>query len=134
WKQFSLGWVETWPRNAPIEVGSTVAVIARAWGTWWLNAARIVYIVDEAGEDAQRFGFAYGTLPGHVEMGEERFLVEWDRKSDDVVYDLLAFSRPRHPLTRLGHWQVRRLQRRFAADSTAAMRRAVRGDDVTSSC
>jgi uncharacterized protein (UPF0548 family) len=69
-----------------------VAVIARALGLWWLNACRIVYIVDES-EPLRRFGFAYGTLPGHVGTGEERFLVEWDPAGDGVWYDILAFSR-----------------------------------------
>jgi uncharacterized protein (UPF0548 family) len=71
------------------------------------------------------FGFAYGTLPGHAESGEERFLVEWDRAGGDVWYDLLAFSRPRHVLARLGYPLARRLQNRFAKESAAAMRRAV---------
>ena len=97
----------------------------RAFGLWWLNAARIVYAVDEATESVARYGFAYGTLPGHVEAGEERFLVEWDRRDDSVWYDIRAFSRPRHILTRLGKWQVRRLQQRFRDDSAAAMLRAV---------
>jgi uncharacterized protein (UPF0548 family) len=79
--------------------------------------------VDEAGPVA-RFGFAYGTLPGHAESGEERFLVEWDRTGDAVRYDVLAFSRPRHPLARLGYPLTRRAQRRFARDSAAAMLRA----------
>ena len=43
-----------------------------------MNAGRVVYLVDEDGP-VPRFGFAYGTLPGHAESGEERFLVEWDR-------------------------------------------------------
>ena len=42
-------------------------------------------------------------VPGHVESGEERFLVEWDRNTDQVWFDILAFSRPRHILTRIGH-------------------------------
>jgi uncharacterized protein (UPF0548 family) len=71
--------------------------------------------------------FAYGTLPGHAESGEERFLVEWDRTTDAVHYDILAFSRPRHPLARLGYPLTRRVQRRFARDSATAMRRAVAG-------
>ena len=37
-------------------------------GLWWLNACRIVYVVDEAGP-VTRFGFAYGTLPGHAGSG-----------------------------------------------------------------
>jgi uncharacterized protein (UPF0548 family) len=58
---------------------------------------RIVYVVDEA----RRRGFAYGTLPGHPESGEEAFVVEW--AADDGVYLVIrAFSRPGTLLTRLG--------------------------------
>lgn len=125
WEQFNLGWVEAWPADAPIQTGEAVAVMGRAVGTWWLNACRVVYVVDETGPLA-KFGFAYGTLPGHVECGEERFLVEWDRGDDAVWYDILAFSRPNHVLTQLGYPVVRRLQRRFGRDSAASMLRAVR--------
>ena len=126
WKQFELGWLEAWPTDTPIQTGETVAVLVRAFGLWWLNAARIVYVVDVTTESVTRFGFAYGTLPGHVEAGEERFRIEWDRASDRVYYDILAFSRPRHILTRMAKWQVRRMQKRFREDSAAAMLRAVR--------
>src|SRR5215216_5409661 len=68
WRQFDLGWVTIVPAGVSIEVGATVAVKARACGLWSLNACRIVYVVDEPA----RFGFAYGTLPDHVERGEER--------------------------------------------------------------
>ena len=125
WGQFRLGWVEAWPPDTPIQLGEVVAVMGRAVGVWWLNACRVVYAVDEAGP-VPRFGFAYGTLPGHVESGEERFLIEWNRSDDAVWYDILAFSRPNHVLTRLGYPVVRRLQKRFGRDSAAAMLRAVR--------
>ena len=124
WEQFRLGWVEAWPPDTPIRVGEVVAVMGRAVGIWWVNACRIVYAVDEAGP-IRRFGFAYGTLPGHVESGEERFLIEWDQADDGVWYDILAFSRPNHVLTRLGYPVVRRLQKRFGRDSAASMLRAV---------
>jgi uncharacterized protein (UPF0548 family) len=81
--------------------------------------ARIVYVIEEP----RRFGFAYGTLPGHMAIGEERFLIEWNA-DDDVYYDVLAFSRARHPLMKLGYPLVRRLQKRFGRESAAAMRRA----------
>jgi uncharacterized protein (UPF0548 family) len=126
WQQFALGWAEAWPADTQLREGETVAVLIRAFGLWWLNAARIVYAVDEAAESIERYGFAYGTLPGHVEAGEERFLVEWNRNDDSVWYDIRAFSRPRHVLTRLGKWQVRRMQQRFRDDSATAMLRAVR--------
>ena len=58
--------------------------MGRAIGLWWLNACRIVYVVDESGP-ISKFGFAYGTLPGHVESGEERFLIEWDRGDEQRV-------------------------------------------------
>ena len=125
WQQFRLGWLEAWPPETPIHAGETVLVVAHVFGVWSLNSARIVYVVDESSAARSRFGFAYGTLPGHVEAGEERFLVEWDKSTGRVWYDILAFSRPRHLLTRLGNWQVRRMQRRFAHESVAAMQRTV---------
>ena len=128
WEQFHLGWVEAWSPNTPIKSGEVVAVMGRAIGLWWLNACRIVYVVDDSGP-ISKFGFAYGTLPGHVESGEERFLIEWDRGDNSVWYDILAFSRPNHFLTRLGYPFVRRTQKRFARDSAAAMFKAVRSDE-----
>jgi uncharacterized protein (UPF0548 family) len=119
WDHFRLDWVETWPPEAPIQVGQSVAVIARLFGLLSLNACRIVYVVDQA----RRFGFAYGTLPEHAESGEERFTVEWHQEDDAVWYDILAFSRPHQLLPRLGYSLSRRLQKRFARDSAAAMRR-----------
>lgn len=101
WRQFRLGWLEASPEDTPINEGQVVAILARSLGLWWLNACRIVAVVDEDGP-VKRFGFAYGTLPDHAGSGEERFLVEWDREDDSVWYDILAFSRPRHVLVRLG--------------------------------
>ncbi len=124
WEQFRLGWVEAWSPDTPIKKGEVVAVMGRAIGLWWLNSARIVYVVDESGP-ISKFGFAYGTLPGHVESGEERFLIEWDQGENSVWYDLLAFSRPNHFLIRLGNPVVRQAQKRFGRDSAAAMLRAV---------
>jgi uncharacterized protein (UPF0548 family) len=127
WEQFNLGWVEAWPSDTPIQRGEVVAVMGRAIGVWWLNACRVVYVVDEPGP-ISRFGFAYGTLPDHVESGEERFLVEWDKSDDAVWYDILAFSRPNQFSARLGYPVVRRLQKRFGRDSGASMLRAVVSD------
>jgi len=125
WRQFDLGWARIHPRGAPLEVGSTVGVVAWHLGVWSVNPARIVYGVEETGGEVERFGFGYGTLPGHAARGEERFLVEWNRESDAVCYDVLAFSRPGHPLAYLGRPFVRLLQRRFARDTKTSMIRAV---------
>lgn len=125
WRMFDLGWTRLIPEDAPIEEGVTVAVLARHYGFRSLNAARIVYLIEDF-DNVVRRGFAYGTLPGHAARGEERFTVEWDRETDAVYYDVLAISRPNHLLAWLGYPLVRRLQRRFARDSRAAMLAAVR--------
>jgi uncharacterized protein (UPF0548 family) len=50
---------------------------------------RVVYVVDEP----DHRGFAYGTLPGHAETGEELFAVRYDPTSDAVTAEVIAFSR-----------------------------------------
>lgn len=124
WKQFNLGWVTIVPSAQPVEVGTTVAVQAKTFGFWSLNACRVVYVIEED-EEMKKFGFAYGTLPDHVECGEERFTVEW-QTDDSVWYDILAFSRPQHPMVRIGRLLARRLQKRFATESLEAMSFAAR--------
>lgn len=123
WTMFPapLAWIE--PAAIPIAEGEPAGVVVRAMGLWWLNAARIVYVIDEA----RRFGFAYGTLPGHVERGEERFSVEW-LDDDTVWYDIDAFSQPRYWMARLGRPIARHFQRRFGRLSRAAMLGAVATD------
>src|SRR5262249_38834277 len=116
WEMFPPGWTRILPAGAPVEPGQAVAMLGRVFGVWWLNACRIVYVIDELAP-ARRFGFAYGTLPGHVEAGEERFAVEL-HPDGGVWYDLRAFSRPRYCwMTRLGYPLTRRMQKRFARDS-----------------
>lgn len=122
WKMFDLGWCSIcWP-DTPIEEGRNVAMMASHLGIWSLNAARIVYTL--LGEP-NRLGFAYGTLTNHVECGEERFSVERDPQTGEVWYDLYSFSRPRHPLARLGYPYARYLQKQFVVDSKGAMLQAV---------
>jgi uncharacterized protein (UPF0548 family) len=124
WEQFPGGWVELYFPDVPIEPGRVVVVLACALRVWWLNACRIVSVVDEDGPGAC-FGFAYGTLPGHAASGEERFLIEWDPSDDSVWYEVSSFSRPHGWLARLGRPIARAFQARFATESAEAMRRAV---------
>lgn len=121
WQMFNLGWVQIYPTNAPIAEGTTVAMWAHALGFWFFNGCRIVYTVDEREGDLWRFGFAYGTLPAHIARGEERFLIEWDRRDDSVHYDILAYSQPNALIAKVGYPVVRHFQKRFAQDSKRAM-------------
>lgn len=54
-----------------------------------LAPCRVVYVVDEP----DRRGFAYGTLPGHAESGEELFLVRFDPSTENVYAEVAAFSK-----------------------------------------
>ena len=72
---------------------------------------RVVYVVGEP----DRRGFAYGTLPGHPESGEELFTVRYDPAGRGVYAEVRAFSRPATwwsrlglPITRLAQWIVAR--------------------------
>ena len=111
------------PDAAPVREGMVVAMQAHALGLWWLNACRIVYLVNEY-TPVRRVGFAYGTLPAHVEQGEECFTVEL-HPDRSVWYDVRAFSRPRYWPVRWAKPLARRLQRRFVRDSQTCMREAV---------
>ena len=121
WGMFDLGWTSAYPLTEVQEEGGIVGVLAWVLGIWSLNACRIVYTVDENGP-LRRLGFAYGTLPGHVQCGEESFLLELD---DDgtVSFEITAVSRPRHPLAWMAYPLVRRRQARFRRDSLRWMAR-----------
>ena len=120
WQMFNMPWLHVYWPTTPIEVGATVAILVQHFGFYSLNAARIVYVVNDDGP-ISRYGFAYGTLMEHAERGEERFTVEWNRSEGNVWYTVLAFSRPQKTLAKLGYPMSRMLQRRFAEASKAAM-------------
>jgi len=127
WKIYETGWTRLcWP-DAPISEGTVVGVVGRHLGFRSLNACRIVYVYEDEEPSLQRYGFAVGTLPGHVERGEERFTVEWHEADNAVYYEVFAFSRPAHPLVKATHPLARRIQRRFAVDSLRSMTAAVCG-------
>jgi uncharacterized protein (UPF0548 family) len=83
---------------------------------------RIVYVIDEP----DRFGFGYGTLPGHPECGEESFVVE--RDGDITVFRIMSFSRPAGTVARLGAPVARRIQLRFIDRYLDALARYVAED------
>lgn len=66
---------------------------------------RVVYVIDEP----NRKGFAYGTVQGHPESGEESFIVEL-KPDGTVVFEIRAFSKPARWFARLGFLFIRFLQ------------------------
>ena len=121
WKMFDVPGLQLFFPDTPLETGRDVAPLAHHLGFYSLNACRIVYVIDEP----NKFGFAYGTLTEHAEIGEERFSVEFDRDSGNVSYEIFAFSRPGHFLVKLGYPYGRYKQKQFGAGSKAAMQKAV---------
>lgn len=105
-------------RPTKLEPGGQFATVVSHMGFCSVHPCRILYVIDEPA----RFGFGFGTLPGHAECGEERFLVSLE--DETVRYDVQAFSRPHAPLARLGAPVTRAYQRRFQRETVQVMRRA----------
>ncbi|QBF47055.1 DUF1990 domain-containing protein [Janibacter limosus] len=83
-----------------------VAVLRLGVGRVALAApVRVVHVVDEP----RRQGFAYGTLPGHPESGEESFVLEL-QPGGSVDFTITAFSRPATWLARAAGPVGRRVQ------------------------
>jgi uncharacterized protein (UPF0548 family) len=83
---------------------------------------RVVWILDET----DRVGFAYGTLPGHPESGEESFVVNIDQHNV-VWFTITAFSRPASWYATLGGPAGRYVQRVVTRRYTNAARRIAAG-------
>jgi uncharacterized protein (UPF0548 family) len=63
---------EVEPPDAVLVEGATIVFLLRRGPVHVLIPNRIVEVIDEP----TRFAYAYGTLPGHPETGEEGFTVE----------------------------------------------------------
>lgn len=126
WTMYKTGWTRIYPPDAPIAVGQIVCVIVNHGFCWSLNPCRIIYVLEETGA-IERFGFAFGTLPGHSETGEERFTAEWRHDDDSIWFELLSFARGHHILARIGFLFVPLFQNKFAKDAKRAMLKAVGG-------
>lgn len=100
------------------EVGTRLTVRLGVGPLGITAPCQVVYVVEEP----NRLGFAYGTLPGHPEIGEELFAVEFD-PADGAVYGVVAaFSRPGAWYTRLGGPVVRVIQHYVAGKYIDAIR------------
>lgn len=116
WRGFSTDWVRLcWPYKK-IVPGTVVAVLAHHYGIYSVNAARIVYAVDEP----KRFGYALGSLTSHMVRGE-MLLVTYLQDDGRVYYELTSITRPGHWLSWVFYPLARQLQNQFARDSLHAL-------------
>jgi uncharacterized protein (UPF0548 family) len=112
-------------RDAGLSVVASDATV-RAGGTVILGIARlmhapcrVVYLVDEP----DRQGFAYGTLPGHPESGEEAFVVAREAERS-ATFTVTAFSRPAGLLARLAGPVGTRIQQHVTDRYVTALHQA----------
>ncbi|WP_369147916.1 DUF1990 family protein [Streptomyces sp. R44] len=75
--------------------------------------------------EENRIGFAYGTLAGHAECGEESFVVTLEADGT-VRFTVTAFSRPATWYTRLAGPVIPRLQHAYARRLGRTLARLVR--------
>ncbi|CAO5258424.1 DUF1990 family protein [Frankia sp. AgKG'84/4] len=107
-------------------LGATVVMCAGWGGVGVAAGCRVVRVIDEA----DRRGFAYGTLPGHPEIGEEAFVVERD-DDDEVWLTITAFSRPNGVLPTLAGPVGRRVQNLLTGRYVRAVREVAAGTGGT---
>jgi uncharacterized protein (UPF0548 family) len=81
----------------PSEPGTVVVLTAGLRRFGYDIPCRVVW----ARTDGDEQGFAYGSLPGHPESGEESFVVTL-LENDDVVFTTRVFSRLASAAARLG--------------------------------
>ena len=84
-------------------------------------ACRVVYVIRQF----DMHGFAYGTLEGHPERGEESFVVRLDADGR-VTFSITAFSRPRSLAARTAGPLTRTVQDIVTRRYFAGMRRLAR--------
>ncbi|MEU0676752.1 DUF1990 domain-containing protein [Streptomyces sp. NPDC006172] len=118
-RALGVGLTATADRAAPdVDVTVTLAGMIKA-------PCRVVWTLEER----RRAGWAYGTLPGHPESGEESFVV--DRTGDGTVWlTVSAFSRPAKWYARAGGPATRGLQQAYARRCGTVLRDLAAGPDT----
>src|SRR5262249_51682786 len=70
WHHFEIPWLH-FHGSGPAVSGQVVATVTAVAGVWFTNPCRVVYV--DSRSDSNSVAYAYGTLRGHAECGEERF-------------------------------------------------------------
>lgn len=120
WTTHRVPGIRVLPEGTEVRPGATVVVTIGTPLSAIAAPCRVIDIVDEPG----RWGFAYGTLPGHPEEGEEAFIASI---SDDgtVAFAITAFSRPASSLMRISGPVARAVQRRVTLGYIRSMQHFV---------
>jgi uncharacterized protein (UPF0548 family) len=101
---------------AAAEPGAVVLLAIGAGPVQIGAPCRVVYTTTQP----RRHGFAYATLPGHPESGEEAFVIE-QQADGTVVFTITAFSRPATAAARAAGPLGRMLQHHYTQRYLRAM-------------
>lgn len=123
WKAHRLPGMRVFPPTQEIRTGETVVVTLGTDIAALVVPCRIVGVID----GQTRWAFAYGTLPGHPEQGEEVFAVSI-APDGTVRFEIDAFSRPGDPIVRLSGPIARGIQRGGTGAYLRALKRYVDED------
>lgn len=96
-----------YPPDTSACLGATILLCRKLAVGYVTLSCRVVQVINEP----NRQGFAYGTLPLHLEQGEQRFVVEQESEGR-VRFLIETTSRPTHPISRLGYPVTRLIQER----------------------
>jgi uncharacterized protein (UPF0548 family) len=110
WQVHARAGLQVCASTAAAEPGSVLVLALGPRGVRICAPCRVVYVIDEPA----RCGFAYGTLRGHPERGEEAFVVCQHRDAT-VTFTITAFSRPASPLAMVAGPVGRAVQRRITS-------------------
>ncbi|MGB8197515.1 MAG: DUF1990 domain-containing protein [Acidimicrobiales bacterium] len=111
----------------PLEPDATILAVTSIGPVQIVVPCRVVTVFKEP----DTFGFAYGTLAGHPERGEESFVLE--RRDGATFFTVRAFSNPVDPLARLAGPLGRVVQRSITRRYVNALRRYVESDATNQS-
>jgi uncharacterized protein (UPF0548 family) len=107
WSVHERAGLNVTPPRSEVRESSDVILLMKLLVGYVTVSCRVVSIT----ESKDQWGFNYGTLPHHVERGEESFTVA--RAPDDTVtFAVRAMSRPAHFLTKMGAPVARIIQRK----------------------
>ncbi len=104
WQAHIGAGVEVFPMDAPLAENESFLLVLRLGAVWTIAPCRIIYVT----EGQNQFSFAYGTLPGHPEIGEAAFTVSSGER--DATFRIRSFSRPADVISRIGAPISRRVQ------------------------
>ena len=111
--------------SGPAAAPGVIVLLRAGWGPLSVVVpCRVVYCIDQP--DSR--GFAYGTLPGHPEQGEEAFVVQL-LPNGDVRLLISAFSRHASQAARAAGPLTRKAQAFITDRYISALRRLARPDD-----